>query len=123
MIYHLKEVDFDGNGNFSSCTHENWIIGNKKIITPHGTLKISNYKMVEQNGMVGIQFSVRGSLDFSSMRNGRALDIRTIAFLRQPHNAWLWGYAFDKVGYPISNFCGNDDLDGLMHFVSALEKL
>lgn len=59
MIYHLKEVDFDGNGNISSCTPEDWIIGNKKIITPRGTLKIREFKIVEQNGMVGIQLSVR----------------------------------------------------------------
>lgn len=123
MINHLKEVDFDGNGNFSSCTPEDWIIGNKKIITPRGTLKIREFKIVEQNGMVGIQLSVRGSLDFSSMQNGRSLEISTIAFMRQPHNAWLWGYTFDKVGYPIANFCGNDDLDGLMMYVRDLKRL
>jgi len=123
MTYHLKEVDFVGNGSFSSCSPEDWIIGNKKIITPHGTLKISSYKMVEQNGMVGIQFSVKGSLDFSTMCRGVILEIRTIAFFRQPQNACLWGYAFDKADYPIANFCGNDDLDGLRDFVCEIEKI
>lgn len=123
MAYHLQEIDFVGNGSFSACEPENWVIGNKKIITPHGTLKVNNYKIVEQNGMVGIQFTVKGTLDFSAMCRGFVVDLGTIAFMRQPHNAWLWGYAFDKQGIPLVNFCGHDDLDGLMNFVSQIEKI
>lgn len=123
MKYHLREVDFNANGNFSSTPEEEWIIGDKKIITVHGTLKVSDITIVEQNGLVGIQLSVKGKLDLSNFPNGRVLDIRTIAFLRQPHNVWVWGYAFDKNRHPIVNFCGYDDLDGLAQFVSNYEKL
>lgn len=123
MNYHLHEVDFNANGNFTSIQSVDWIVGDKKIITPYGNLKVCSAKIVEQNGLVGVQFSVKGELNLSSMPMGRVLNIATIAFMRQPYNAWLWAYAFDKNRVPIANFCGYDDLDGLASFVSQLENL
>jgi hypothetical protein len=42
--------------------------------------------------------------------------------MRQPHNAWVWAYAFDENNEPIVNFCGFDDLDGLANFIPFLKR-
>lgn len=122
MTYTVREIDLTGQGEFFKIPQEIWTIGNKSIITPHGSLKIKKYIIVREGPMVGIQFSVSGSLDLSMFNNKGETAIFTFAIMRQPHNVWLWGYAFDKANRPTVNFCGNDELDGLFHFVNELES-
>ena len=122
MSYTVREIDLTGQGNFIKIPKEIWTIGNKSIITPHGILKIKKYIIFREGPMVGIQFSVAGSLDLSMFNNKGKTAIFTFAIMRQPHNVWLWGYAFNEVNRPTVNFCGNDELDGLAHFVSEIES-
>ena len=98
MNYHAQEMDLSTKGNFTSFTEETWIIGDKYIKTPHGVLQIKNAIFVEQGALVGIQFTVKGSINLSSFScskgNEGKVNIKTFAVMRQPNNAWLWCYAF-----------------------------
>lgn len=130
MKYTLWEVDFNGTGNFISIGNaddrEEWEIGDSYIITPHGTLEISDAIFVNDGPLVGVQFQVNGTLkmDQFSCSDGfeSDIDVATFALMRQPHNAWLWVYAFDEDGNPVANFCGTDILDGLANFIPFLER-
>ena len=129
MPYHLMEVDFDATGNFYSLGEEKeeiWNIGDKEIVTPHGTLEILDAIFVEDGPLVGVQFSVDGYLkmnDFSCSKGyENTIYISTFALMRQPYNAWLWVYAFDMDNQPIANFCGFDELDGLANFIPSLKR-
>lgn len=126
MVYHAQEVDFAADGSFVDFTEETWIIGDKIIKTPHGTLSIKKVIFVENGPHVGLQFTVDGKLnlgDFSCSNGDEGVvQIKTFAVVRQPHNVWLWCYAFDKNNMPCVNFCGHDDLDGLRHFYSELKS-
>ena len=101
-------------------------IGDSYIITPHGTLDIRDAIFVNEGSLVGVQFDVNGTLkmDEYPCSQGFESDIQvsTFALMRQPHNAWLWGYAFDKYGNPVANFCGTDILDGFANFIPFLER-
>ena len=127
MNYHAQEMDLSTKGNFTSFTEETWIIGDKYIKTPHGVLQIKNAIFVEQGALVGIQFTVKGSFNLSSVScskgNEGKVNIKTFAVMRQPHNAWLWCYAFDENNQPCVNFCGQDDFDGLALFYTQLKQL
>lgn len=127
MTYHVNSIDYNANGNFKSFNEENWIVGEKSIITPHGTLYINDAIFVEQGSLVGIQFSVTGKLKLNefSCSTGRENDVEigTFALMRQPHNAWLWTYAFDEYANPLVNFCGFDDLDGFANLVPFLKRI
>lgn len=129
MPYHLMEVDFDATGKFRSLgdgLEEIWCIGDKEIVTPHGTLEILDAFFVEEGPLVGVQFSVDGYLkmnDFSCSKGHEdTIYVSTFALVRQPHNAWLWVYAFDEDNQPIANFCGFDDLGGLSNFLPFLKR-
>lgn len=122
MKFFVKEIDSTANGQFTTIPNETWIVTPSYIETPHGTLKVKKY-IIRRNGpLVGIQFTVKGTLDLSSLSSilGKQ-DISTLAIMRQPHNVWLWAYAFGTSNVPIVNFCGNDELDGLANFVSEIE--
>jgi len=125
MKYYVNEVAFGGGQNFLRFEDETWEIGDKYIITPHGYLSIDDYIFVDQGSLVGIQFSVSGTMHLDELScsdgNEGVVEIKTFAFMRQPHNVWMWVYAFDKSDSPIVNFCGHDDLDGLAHFVTKLK--
>lgn len=127
MKYHVMQIDFQANGNFQDIEDECWEIGDKYIKTNHGNLKILDATRVNNGQLVGIQFDVNGSLsldDFSCSKGYEPdAQIRTIAFLRQPHNAWVWTYAFNENGSPLVNFCGHDDLDGMANFIPKLNGL
>lgn len=122
MEYYVQEVDLNAQGQFISIPESSWLITSKNIATPFGKLKVTKYTIVLKGPLVGVQFSVKGRLNFSSIspRKGRK-EIKTLAIMRQPHNVWLWAYAFDKDNNPIINFCGHDVLDGLRNFVDDLE--
>ena len=126
MSYYVSEVAFNGGDNFQSFNEETWVVGDKTIITPHGNLQIEDTTLLEQGTLVGIQFQVNGTFRMNefSCSNGFENDaeIKTLALMRQPNNAWLWAYAFDEDDMPIANFCGHDDLDGLASYVSILES-
>ncbi len=130
MKYTLWEVDFNGTGNFISLgdeeDREEWEIGDSYIITPHGTLEIKDAIFVNEGPLVGVQFQVNGTLtmdEFSCSHGFESdIDVTTVALMRQPHNVWLWVYAFDENGNPVANFCGTDDLDGLANFIPFLER-
>ena len=126
MIYHVSEIAHSGGNNFKCIKEEVWTIDTEKIATPHGVLFIEEVAFVEQGNLVGLQFTVNGTLkldDFEcSKGNEGNVDVATFALMRQPHNVWLWGYAFDRDGTPIVNFCGYDELDGLLKFASFLEE-
>lgn len=126
LTIHVCEIDLAGNGNFMKLDEENWTIGDKCIITPHGELCIKDAKFVEEGPLVGVEFTVEGKMklyDFScSTGNEKEESIKTFALMRQPHNAWLWAYMFDNCDTPIVNFCGFDDLDGFSKFVTILKE-
>ena len=48
--------------------------------------------------------------------------ISTVAFMRQPFNAWLWLYLINEDGVTIASICGHDDLDGFSKYVANLRK-
>lgn len=127
MNYHVSDIDYNANGNFTSFDEEIWTIGEKSIITPHGTLCINKVVFVDNGPLVGVQFSVNGKLTLNNFTCSKGwendLKISTFALMRQPHNVWLWGYAFDDSGNPLVNFCGHDDLDGLAKFVQTLKRI
>lgn len=127
MTYHVNEVDFLANGHFQELDEESWIIGDKSIITPHGVLSIEDALFVNQGSLVGVQFSVNGTLkldEFScSIGLENEVEISTFALMRQPNNVWLWVYAFDRNNNPVVNFCGHDDLDGLAKFILELKRV
>jgi hypothetical protein len=128
MQYHVREIDFSATGNFVSIgeSGEDWVIGDEKIISPHGVLDIDDAIFVEDGPLVGVQFSVSGWLRMDDFKcsNGDEdeIFISTLAVMRQPHNAWVWAYAFDENNEPIVNFCGFDDLDGLANFIPFLKR-
>lgn len=130
MQYTLWEVDFNGTGDFISLgnddNREEWEIGDSYIITPHGTLEIRDAIFVNEGPLVGVQFDVDGTLKMDEFpcSHGFESDIQvaTFALMRQPYNAWIWGYAFDEDGNPVANFCGTDILDGLANFIPFLER-
>lgn len=82
---------------------------------------------MEQGSLVGIQFTVEGTLnlcDFSYSNGDEGVaNIKTFAIMRQPNNVWVWCYAFDIYNQPCVYFCGHDDLDGLAHYCSKLKEL
>lgn len=127
MVYHSMEIDYTAQGSLIPFDEESWTIGDKIIYTPHGSLEIKNAILVKQGSLVGIQFTVDGSLnlnDFScSKGNEGSVYINTFAIMRQPYNAWLWCYAFDVKDQPCVNFCGHDDIDGFAHFYNQLKEL
>lgn len=127
MPYYVSEVDFHADGSFQKIEKETWQFGVDRIITPHGNLGINGLIFVTEGPLVGVQFSVRGRLkmnEFScSDGDENAIFIGTLALVRQPHNAWLWVYAFDKNGCPLVNFCGFEDLDGMVRYMDVLQKL
>lgn len=139
MKYHVMQIDFQANGNFQNIEVECWEIGDKYIKTNHGNLKILDATLVNNgqfvgipfrvnNGQsVGIQFDVNGSLSLDDFSCSKGYEpdakIRTIAFLRQPYNAWVWTFAFNEEGRPYVAFCGYDDLDGMANFIPKLNGL
>lgn len=127
MNYYVSETDFCAKGNFKSFDKETWNIGEKYIITPHGTLRINNAVFIDDGPLVGIEFSVKGKLKLNefSCSTGKEKDvrIRTFALMRQPHNVWLWAYTFGIFGIPRVNFCGYEDLDGLAKLVSFFKRI
>lgn len=130
MDYTVWEVDFSANGSYVSLgeeeDHEIWKIGDSKIETPHGTLDILDAILVEDGPLVGVQFSVSGTLKMNNFKcsNGweDEIEVSTFALMRQPHNAWLWVYAFDEDGVPVANFCGTDLWDGLSNFMPFIKR-
>ena len=124
---HICEVDINAKGDFQKIEEENWTIGDRIIETPHGYLHVNDTIFVDKGVLVGVQFSVEGQLRLNeltcSVNNENPVNIKTLALMRQPHNVWLWVYAFDINDNPIVNFCGHDDLDGFSKFVSSLKRL
>ena len=77
---------------------------------------------VNQGPLVGVQFDVKGKLDLSSIANApNYINIKTVAIMRQPQNAWLWVYMFDTEDNNIINFCGHDEINGFMYYIQELE--
>lgn len=124
---HICEVDISAKGDFQKIEEEKWTIGDKIIETPHGFLHVNDTIFVDKGVLVCVQFSVGGQLRFNeltcSVGYKNPVNIKTFALMRQPHNVWLWVYAFDINDNPIVNFCGHDDLDGFSKFVSSLKRL
>ena len=124
MTYHCREYSIN-HGEFIDLPNEqDWDFDNESISTPYGVLYLKSFMEVNQGPLSGVQFSVYGELDFSSLDNALdSVNIETVAVMRQPYNVWLWIYMFDEDGNNIINFCGNDDLDGFMEYMTALKSL
>lgn len=124
---HICEVDISAKGDFQKIEEEKWTIGDKVLFTPHGALHVNETTFVDKGVLVGVQFSVEGQLKLNELScfvgNEIPVNIKTIALMRQPHNVWLWVYAFDINDNPIVNFCGYDHLDGFSKFVMTLKRL
>jgi len=127
LSLHICEMDINANGDFQNINEEMWCIGERFIITPHGTLQINDTIFVDKGSMAGVQFSVTGKWNlhdfYSSSGSEKDVEINTFALMRQPNNVWLWVYAFDSQGDPVVNFCGYDDLDGFAKFIPSLKNL
>ena len=127
LSLHICEMDINANGDFQNINEEMWSIGERFIITPHGTLQINDTIFVDKGSMVGVQFSVTGKWNIHDFDNSsgseKDVEINTFALMRQPNNVWLWVYAFNSQGDPVVNFCGYDDLDGFAKFIPSLKQL
>lgn len=122
MAYNVMQISTNGGNSFEDIEEEQWTIGDKYIETPHGVLEVLDAVFVEEGPLVGVQFIVDGTLRVSELGCDEDVEIRTFALMRQPHNAWVWVYAFDEYDDQVANFCGFDDLR-MAAFVRLLKSV
>ncbi len=120
MQYHVSEIKI-GNSEFIRFEKETWEIKGYELFSPYGSLRFNSVTEVDNGRLRGFQFSVEGNFALNKIKcvsdkcdNEK---IRTIALLKQPHNAWLWMYIFGDSHMPIAVICGYDDLDGFSRYV------
>lgn len=123
MAYNVTQVSTNGGCCFDDIEEERWTIGDKYIETPHGVLNVLNAIFIKEGPLIGVQFSVDGTLRITELGCDENVHIRTFALMRQPNNAWVWAYAFDEFNNQVVNFCGFDDLDGMDAFIPALKSV
>lgn len=126
MIYHVKEVTFN-NSDFSEVL-ETWIFSEHGIYTPHGYISFKSFMEVNQNGMNGVEFSVKGVLNFNVNKYVECpfgeINLSAVAVMRQTGNVWLWIYLIDEIGETVAALCGYENLfhmDSFSKFVSKLK--
>jgi hypothetical protein len=128
MKYTVQEVIYGKNDTHRFDKEQEWTLSNELIDTPYGLFDIEGVRFVEEGPLVGLEFKVDGSLSVDDLPgyNGKERDIyiESIAIVRQPNNAWLWGYFMDEEGETIVTFCGYDNLfHGLAEYVQNFKTL
>lgn len=128
MFYYPEEIDFDGSETFFHFKKETWIIGDKLIITPHGSFLVKDAVPVESDSLVGVELTVKGSLrlDNFSCSDGTEddnVDIEAFAFVHRSGDSRVWVYGFDSEEDNIVNFRGTEDEEGLSIFTSFLKRV
>ena len=130
LNYHVNEVRF--GETIKPIENEYWLIGNVTnrfgneafvIQTPNCNLLPKSFIFVDNGVHVGIQFEISGMFNLGAYGyQADYVDVKHIAIVRQPYNAWLWAYLIDNDGVNIATFCGYDDLDGLAHFIADMKN-
>lgn len=131
MVYLPLEVSYDqmtwNNLAGDKEWGDEWEFSLSEIRTPYGDFDIEGFIDVKQNGLVGIQLDVFGSLELSGLPGYAGeeedVEIRAVAIVRQPYNAWLWLHMFDDHFNHVASFSGTEkEMDGFAHYVSKLKK-
>ncbi|MGN0049535.1 MAG: hypothetical protein ACI37U_11660 [Bacteroides sp.] len=128
MFYYLEEIDFDGSETFFHVKKETWVIGDKLVITPHGSFLVKDAVPVYSASFVGVELTVKGSLrlDNFSCSDGTEddnVDIEAFSIVHKSGDSRVWVYGFDSEEYNIVNFRGTDEEDGLPIFTSFLKRV
>ena len=126
VTFHVDDVRF-GKGDeidlgFSS---EKWDFGLNGLKTPHGNLVFDGFYIVNNDDFVGAQLSARGLFKFTDYKDyheGYNIPVKTVAFVRHPHNVWLWIYMLDSSGDQIACFCGHEEGDEFEDFMNYLQE-
>lgn len=126
LKYYVSQISFNEQ-DFQDFDEEHWTFEKNRVLTPYGNLTFENLIFIDKGPMVGIQFTTHGIFDLNkinvSNNNSSATNIKTLAIMRQPYNAWLWIYMYDANNKNVAVFCGHDDINGLARYVSKLKKL
>lgn len=136
MDLFIDDVYFEEKRFALGFESEKWVFGLNFIRTPHGNFGITHASKVNNSHHVGIQFRTRGLFDFEKFGTTKfqefyttivepsgissKIGIDSIAFVRQPRNAWLWVYLLDEFGNEILSFGGHEK--GLEDFANFYNK-
>lgn len=127
MDFITKQVSFNNKDFVDLESAETWHFSKHSISTPNGVIKIDDCIEVNNEQFVGVQLSTwKSSLrlnfyDGYSGDNGMP-EIKTVAFVRHPHNIWLWVYLIDDEEETIATFCGHEK-DFREEFAEYVEEL
>lgn len=114
MNYIVEQVSFNNKDIVNLKSEETWRFTKHSITTPNGVIKIDNCHKVYNNQFVGVQLSawmttIRLNCYDGYVGDKDMSDIKTVAFVRQPHNVWIWVYLIDENGETIATFCGHEE--------------
>ena len=129
MKYVVKEGSFECNDSLGFELNEVWEFSECSISTPHGIMKIGDCMRVDDGQFVGLElYPWMSTLRLDGYdgynRNDAMPSIKVVAFVRHPHNVWLWVYMFNEVGENIATFCGlEENLDDFSNYVRRLERV
>lgn len=129
MKYVVKEVSFECNDSLGFELNEVWEFSECSISTPHGIMKIGDCMRVDDGQFVGLElYPWMSTLRLDGYdgynRNDAMPSIKVVAFVRHPHNVWLWVYMFNEAGENIATFCGlEENLDDFSNYVRRLERV
>ena len=126
----VKKVSFNNQDFVELESEETWAFSNYSITTPNGFIKIDDCTRVENEQFVGVELSIWKSTlrlfryDGYEGDNGTP-EIETVAFVRHPHNVWLWVYLMDEAGETIAVFCGHEKNfdDEFAKYVEELDEV
>lgn len=125
LKFYANQVTFN-NADFQDFEEEHWTFEKVGVLTPHGNIMFDDLMFVDNGQMIGIQFATHGLFKFNELEvdnnSAGAANVKTLAIMRQPYNAWLWIYMFDSNDNPIASFCGHDDLDGFAKYINRLKS-
>lgn len=116
LKYTAEDVSFDGGMPNQSLGEDHWAFYKDRIVTPQGVLTLDSFLDVNNSGQIGIQFSTRGMLRINEINVNNnphiaPISIKTLAMVRQPHNAWVYAWLFDNNDQPVMTVCGFDGID------------
>ncbi len=133
FLYMSSEVSFDQRTWNKLAEGDEWGYEWRftldDIHSPYGSFNIFSFREVRQNGLVGIQLDVSGSLSVKQLPgysgNDEEIPVSTIAVVRQPHNVWLWIHLFDENGQYVAAFSGTEKnafSDDFPNYISELKR-
>lgn len=111
MNYIVKEVSFERENFVSFESDETWEFSTRSVRTPKGDFMIDDVHLVDNDQFVGVELSIwMSNFQLNQYKDESSSNempqITTLAFVRHPHNAWLWAYLIDEIGHTIATFCG-----------------